>query len=238
MSASRRAPVARRSPRGFPTVAVASGAVVGFALGVLVDVIRPDIADGYQLAAVGLALAGLFVAIVARRRLPVALPFALAATVGLVVGIASGLAARPASIAHTAASIKVELRAPVSQSLSGGAMCAPIDGSDVPSLLTPADGSALALAGGRGLAVILAPTVGGIRRSDGLGIEVWIVTRGPDGAPTHTRMVSDLGSSLDASGTAATGSMTFSGLSLHPQSAQRQPIDVAGTVSWTCAPTP
>jgi hypothetical protein len=224
----------RRARRGFPVIPLSTGAVVGFAVGVLVDVVWPNVVYGYQLAAVGVALVLLVVAIVARRRFPVALPFALATTLGLIGGIASGLAARPASPTYQPGAIEVDLRLPVSQSVTGTAMCLPIAGSPVPSIITPEDGSSLSIAGGRRLAVMLRPEVGNVRRPDGLGIEVFIVIPSADGSHTFTRMASDLASSLGASGTAAAGALTFSGLSLHPESEQRQPIEVAGTVSWTC----
>jgi hypothetical protein len=211
----------------------AVAAAIGFGLGLLVDQVWPNPVYGYQIMAGLLAVALVVVAILIRRAHPLILPASIGLAVGVFAGVAVGLALRQ-SPAYTTATIRVQLTAPVVQTLTGTAQCSPLDDGTVPVVITDEDGSALQLAGGRGLSVVLYPNAGNLRRPDGLGIEVQIFTPGVGGAMTSTWMTSDLGSSLSAAGTQAAGTLTFSGVTLHPESELRQPIDVVGTVTWSC----
>jgi hypothetical protein len=102
-------------------------------------------------------------------------------------------------------------------------------------LLESPDG--VSLVDGRSVSVMLsqgayrpAPNAG----PDVLTVDVRVAWALDDGSPTETWMGSDATSTLTVSGTADQGTVEFSGLVLRPNSEQRDPIDVAGSVSWRC----
>lgn len=51
-------------------------------------------------------------------------------------------------------------------------------------------------------------------------------------------MGSNQTSVVEVSGTAAKGGVTFSGLVVRPDSEQREPIDVVGSIAWSCEAPP
>ena len=209
-------------------------AALGFVVGLLLNVVFPNVAYGYQLiaglAAVLLVLAG--VPLWRRRRSFAAI--SVAAGVGLIAGILVGLVVRPASAAAEALSVDVSLQAPVvatGHTTSG--TCLVLDGQLL--LLESAD--AVALVDGRSVSVTLSQ--GDDRPApdaspDGLTVDVRIGWALDDGSPTETWMGSDATSTVIVTGTANDGTVDFSGLVLRPASEQRDPIEVSGSISWTC----
>jgi hypothetical protein len=77
-------------------------------------------------------------------------------------------------------------------------------------------------------------------RPDGIGLSVLVGGGGPipeDGAPSEVRMASARSSELEGTVDQRSGSIRFSGLVVDPRyeaGAAAEPMDLAGTVSWTC----
>lgn len=204
----------------------------GVALGVLVDVISPNPTYGLQIEAIGLAiLIALVVVIIPRTRRW--LPAALGLAVGVIVGVDVGPG--PAELPLVTGTIEVRLGEPEIRNASATAECYVVDGT-LEFLNTAADG-ALRLADGRAFALSLGQgEVEPAALDRALDIVVIISSTTSDGTPTETRMASDASSTISITNAGATGSMAFSGLVLHHQSELREPIDVAGAVTWDCAP--
>jgi hypothetical protein len=77
-------------------------------------------------------------------------------------------------------------------------------------------------------------------RPDGIGLSLLVGGGGPipeDGAPSEVMMASAASSELEGTIDQRSGSIRFSGLVVHPTyetGAGTEPMDLAGTVSWTC----
>jgi hypothetical protein len=77
-------------------------------------------------------------------------------------------------------------------------------------------------------------------RTDGIGLSLLVGGGGPipeDGAPSEVMMASTASSELEGTVDQRSGSIRFSGLVVHPTyeaGAAAEPMDLAGTVSWTC----
>jgi hypothetical protein len=77
-------------------------------------------------------------------------------------------------------------------------------------------------------------------RPDGIGVSLLVGGGGPipeDGAPSEVMMASAASSELDGTVDQRSGSIRFSGLVVDPDyetGAVAEPMDLAGTVSWTC----
>jgi hypothetical protein len=203
---------------------------VGIAIGVLVDVVSPNPTYGLQIEAIGLAiLIVLVVAIVARIRRW--LPAASGLAIGVIVGV--GVGPGPTPLPLVTGTIEVRLGLPEIKDVSALATCYVIDGALVELVTT--DEGALRLADGR----LVALSIGAAQQEPAaldrpLDIVVTIHSTTADGSPTETRMVSDASSTISISHAGATGSMAFSGLVVDDKSESREPIDVAGSVTWTC----
>ncbi len=159
----------------------------------------------------------------------------MAAGVGLLAGIAIGLALRPGSAAATAVTLDVALQEPAVATLhTTTGTCLVLD--DRLMLLESAD--AVALVDGRSVSITLSQ--GTYRPApdaspDGLTVDVRIAWALEDGSPTETWMGSQATSTVIVTGAAGEGTVDFSGLVLRPASEQRDPIDVVGSMSWSCA---
>lgn len=212
------------------------GGFAGFLLGLVVDLVWPNVAYGYQVVA---GLAGLVLVLLAiplwHRRRQLAL-LSLAGGAGVLLGIAVGLALQPGSKAGTA-TVDIALEEPEIATLrSTNGVCLVVDDRLV--LLESTDG--LALVDGRSISVTLsrgryrpAPDASA---GDALTVDVRVQSVLDDGSPTETWMGSDTTSMVTVTGTAATGTVDFSHLVLRPLSEQHDPIDVAGSISWSCEP--
>ena len=213
---------------------VAGVGALGFVIGLLVDVVFPNAAYGYQLVA---GLAGLLLLLAGvplwRRRRPLA-AIAIVAGAGVLAGIVVGLTLRPGSAAATAVTLDVALDEPAVATLhTTSGTCLVLD--ERLMLLESAD--AVALVDGRSVSVTLSQ--GTYRPApdaspDGLTVDVHIAWALEDGSPTETWMGSDATSTVVVTGTASEGTVDFSGLVLRPASEQRDPIDVSGSISWSC----
>ena len=160
------------------------------------------------------------------------LPAAAGWAVGLIAGIAIGLAVAGGRSAGQIGSLKVDLAEPEMLQLETTANCIATDGR-LTLLVTATEDAVMRLSDGRGLAIRLtAPTTREV--PDVPTVDIHVRSTLPDGSPTETWLTSGPGSNLSASGTDASGSVAFSGMTLHPDSEQRTPIDVAGTIRWTC----
>jgi hypothetical protein len=226
---------ARRARR--PLLIVIAAASVGFGLGFVVDLIWPNTVYGFQLVAAAIAGALVLVAAALWRVLPSLLPAAIGGAVGIVAGMMVGLAAMASPPALAQGTVEVRIIEPEGVA-TGSAQCAvrPTDAS--PLLLTSESGEDLALPDGRRLSVNVTIAgygpVGSLARADGLGIELIVHKALPDGSPTSTTMVADAGSALAMTGDARAGTLAFDGLVLAADSEQREAIDLAGSVVWSC----
>lgn len=221
----------RWSRRSVATFVIALA--IGAGLGLLVNVISPNPVYGLQIEADGLAILIVIVvaAIPAMRSL---LPAAVGLAIGVVAGVAIGMSIVTVPSASVQGTVKVQLGKPEVMNGSASAMCLVVDG--VLSFADAPREGGLRLADGRSVALSIGPHVLEPSAAGPLGIVVFIGGTLPDGSPTETRMASNSSSTLSLSNAGATGSMTFSGLVLHPDSEQHEPIDVAGSVTWDCLP--
>lgn len=221
----------RWSRRSFAAFLVALA--IGAGLGLLVNVLSPNPVYGFQLIADFVAV---FVLLVVALVPPLRglWPAALGLALGVIAGVAIGMNVVTVPSPFVDGTVKVQLGKPEVVNASAPATCHVVDG--VLSFAdTPRDGG-LRLADGRSLWLSIGPHVLEPSAAAPLGIVVFIGSTLPDGSPTETRMASDGSSTVSISNAGATGSMAFSGLVLHPESEQRVPVDVAGTVSWDCEP--
>jgi hypothetical protein len=205
----------------------------GAGIGLLVNVRSPNPAYGIQLIADFFAILVLLVValVPALRRL---LPAALGLAIGVIAGVAIGMNLVTVPSPYVDGTVNLQLGKPEIVNGSASAICLVVDGV-LDFAETPRDGG-LHLADGRSLWLSIGPHVLEPSAAAPLGIVVFIGGTLPDGSPTETRMASDSSSTITVTNAGATGSMAFSGLVLHPDSEQRELIDVAGTVSWDCAP--
>lgn len=146
------------------------------------------------------------------------------------------LAVRPAPAATNDVSIDVVLRTPAEATMHTTSGDCVIDDHRL-MLLESAD--AVALVDGTSISVTLSQ--GTYRPApdaapDGPTVDVRIASALEDGTPTETWMGSDATSTVNVAGAAGEGTVDFSGLVLRPASELRDPIDVAGSISWTCKP--
>ena len=206
---------------------------IGAGIGLLVNVASPNPVYGIQLIADFFAiLVLLFVALVPPlRRL---LPAALGLAIGVIAGVAIGMNLVTVPSAVDEGTMQVQIGKPEILNGSAPTICLVVDGV-LEFADSPRDGG-FHLTDGRSLWLSIGPHVLEPSAAAPLGIVVFISGTLPDGSPTETRMASDASSTISISNAGATGSMAFSGLVLHPDSEQRTPIDVAGSVSWTCGP--
>lgn len=169
----------------------------------------------------------------ARRRQPWLI---LGAAIVIAVVIVVALALRPGPAASNEVSIDVVLRTPAEATMhTTSGDCLVLE--DRLMLLESAD--AVALVDGTSISVTLSQ--GTYRPApdaspDQLTVDVRIASALEDGTPTETWMGSDATSTVTVSGTAGDGMVDFSKLVLRPASELRDPIDVAGSISWTCEP--
>ena len=207
--------------------------VIGFVIGLLVNVASPNPTYGFQLIADVLAILA-FLVVTMVRPLRRFLPAALGLALGVIAGVAIGMNVVTVPSKFVDGTVQVQIGKPSVMNGSASATCYVVDG--VLSFAdTPRDGG-LRLPDGRAFWLSIGPHVLEPSAEGPLGIVVFIGGTLPDGSPTETRMASDSSSTLSISNAGATGSMAFSGLVLHPESEQRVPIDVAGTVTWDCQP--
>lgn len=226
--ARRRLGLSRRS-----LVAVLAALAIGIGLGVVVQVVSPNPTYGLQIEAIGLLLLiAIVVAVIpATRRL---VPIALGLAVGVIAGI--GVGPVPARLPPVIGTLSVQLGEPAIVNGSASPECRVVDG--VLAFLNAADQGALVLPDGRWFAMSLGPGEQEPTAPDRpLDIVVIIHSALPDGTPTETRMASDASSTISISNAGATGSMAFSGLVVHHKSELKVPINVAGTLTWSCPAT-
>jgi hypothetical protein len=159
-----------------------------------------------------------------------------AAAIVIAVVIVVALALRPGPAASNEVSIDVVLRTPAEATMhTTSGDCLVLE--DRLMLLESAD--AVALVDGTSISVTLSQ--GTYRPApdaspDQLTVDVRIASALEDGTPTETWMGSDATSAVTVTGAAREGSVEFSGLVLRPGSELRSPIDVAGSISWSCEP--
>jgi hypothetical protein len=218
----------------------------GISAGLLSDIIWPNPVYGYQIIIGGLAfLIGIAFGVVAitrpaTRRLAFVV---LSAAIGVIAGISLGFAARPSAAPVLMGSVGVDLASPVDVQVRTEQAICDIQGGQLAYLETPtAEG--LELGDGRRLSVALTNALGlggeavpkpvGEAPAAVPALDIRVHWTLPDGSPTETLMAYGPGSNVTASGTAAAGSITFSGLVVSPLSEQRDRIDLAGTLRWEC----
>ena len=212
-----------------------AAAAVGFGLGFLVDILEPNPTYGFQIIADAIAI---FVAVAivlippARRLRAVAIGGALGVIAGVAIGLNFVQLQQPSLMIP--GTVDVILGKPEITQLSASAECYVVDGVLVE--LTAGDGeSSLALSDGRNLRILIGHgNQEPVALDRALDIDVSIRGTLPDGSATETRMVSDATSTVSLSNAGPTGSMSFSGLVLHELSELRQPVEVAGTMTWSC----
>ena len=228
-------------PRGLGTrerLVVAAAAIVGFLAGLGTYVVWPNVVYGFQLIAgvVALVLMVLGTLLWRRSRLPASCT--IAAGAGLLLGLAIGYNLRPATTGprDTADEIvfHIDLVTPAVATLNTTSGQCLVRGDRLMLLESP---DAVSLVDGRSVSVMLSQ--GAYRPApnaspDGLTVDVRVAWALDDGSPTETWMGSDATSTLTITGTAVAGAVEFSGLVLRPDSEQREPIDVEGSVSWDC----
>ena len=210
-----------------------AAAVAGVAIGIAVDLRWPNTVYGYQMVAALGAIALAVVAFVARRGHRLVLPLAGGLALGVIAGIALGLALARGQSAAQVGSLELDLAKPeILQLETTTAMCTATDGR-LTLLETANDEDQLRLSDGRHLVIRLtAPATPAV--PDVPMVEIHVISSLPDGSPTETWLTSGPGSVVSASGTDASGSVAFSGMTLHPDSEQRTPIDLAGSITWAC----
>lgn len=206
---------------------------IGVGIGLYVNLVSPNPTYGIQLIADFMAIVVLlFVVLVPPLR--GLLPAALGLAIGVIAGVAIGMNLVTVPSSFVDGTVKVQLGKPEMMNGSASAICSVVDGT-LSFAETTRDGG-LRLADGRSLWLSIGPHVLEPSAEGPLGIVVFIGGSLPDGSPTETRMASDGSSTISISNAGANGSMAFSGLVLHPESEQRDPIDVAGSVTWDCLP--
>ena len=206
---------------------------IGAGIGLLVNVVSPNPVYGIQLIADFFAIVVLlFIALVAPlRRL---LPAALGLAVGVIAGVAVGMNLLRPDPAF-AGTMTVRLAMPEIVDTSVGVACVVTREGALRAVSTAKGDGGLPLADGRTLSVLIGTEKQEPTATDRpLEIVVTVNRMQSDGTPLETRMITDATSTVSISNAGATGSMSFSGLVLHAQSELREPIDVAGTVSWDC----
>jgi hypothetical protein len=214
--------------------AAAVALIAGGALGLLVNVASPNPVYGWQLIIDLLVIVIVLVVAVVPPLRP-ALPVAVGLTVGVIAGVAIGMNLVQSPNPFASGSLRVQLGSPEELAGTTDADCRVADGKLV-ELMSPDDGS-VRLSDGRRVAVLIGPgALEPVATDRPLDVVVVIGSTLPDGSPTSTRMASDATSTVSISDTGATGSMSFDGLVLAYDSEQREPIDVAGTVTWDCTP--
>ena len=205
---------------------------IGAGIGLLLNVLSPNPVYGIQLIADFFAIVVLlFIALVPPLR--ALLPAALGLAIGVIAGVAIGMNLVASDNPSVAGTVTVRLGAPEAVDASVSAACFVADG--VLRDASTGDADALRLSDGRGFSVSIGTEKQEPAAAD-RPLEIVLTIRGvlPDGSPSETRMISDASSTVSISNAGPTGSMSFSGLVLHEQSELREPIDVAGTVSWDC----
>jgi len=233
------APVAARA---WWRQSLATALATGVALGLLSDIVWPNIVYGYQIIVGGLAILVPIVVLV----LPPTRRFAgvaIALGVGVIAGIALGFNARPTPPPAQIGSVEVMLGRPVNVQLETvQAICNTQDGQ-LQSLETPNAEDQLVLGDGRRLSVVLGTPLdfsasGAPEQGGGSGpvpsVDISVHWTLPDGSPTETVMSAGPGSHVSASGTFSSGYLAFDSLVVSPLSEQRDPIDLAGTLRWEC----
>jgi len=219
-------------------IVVLVAAIAGLTVGLLTYVVWPNVAYGFQLIAalVAIGLLVLGITLWRGRRLPASIFVATGA--GLLLGIAIGYNVRPgASSSEDVAAIEVALSKPAVATLkTTSGHCVLHDAA----LMLLESGDAVALVDGRSVAVTLSRgpyrAFAGATGEGDLTVDVRVQSVLEDGSPTETWMGSDGTSTVTVTGSASEGTVDFSGLVLRPRSEQRDPIDVAGSISWICEP--
>ena len=221
---------------------LATALAVGVALGLLSDIVWPNVVYGYQIIVGGLAILVPIVVLV----LPTTRRFAgvaIALGVGVIAGIALGLNVRPTPPAPQIGSVAVELGSPaIVEVKTVEAICTTRDGQLL-SLETPNAEGQLELGDGRRLSIVLGTPLdfsasGAPEQGGGSGpvpsVDIHVHWSLPDGSPTETVMSAGPGSRVSASGTHSSGYLAFDSLVVSPLSEQRDPIDLAGSLRWEC----
>ena len=222
-----------RAARSSPGL-IAGAAGLGFVIGLLTYVISPTAVSGVQLVAGVLGVVLVLLGIVVRWRRALLGAVLIAGGAGLLPGIAIGYNLRSDADTAGEVAIVVTLEEPAIATLRTTSGNCAVRGDELLLLESP---DAVALVDGRSISVTLsrgayrpAPDVS----PDGLTVDVRIASALDDGSPTETWMGSDSTSSVEVTGTAEEGSVAFSGLVLRPDSEQHDPIDVVGSISWSC----
>jgi hypothetical protein len=229
--------------RGFgirERIVALAAAVVGFVAGVVVNVVWPNPTYGFQIMAGAVAIGLMLLGIPLWRRRRSEASVTIAAGAGLLLGIGVGYNVRPGSAGpgetFDEAGFHVDIIEPAVATLNSRSGQCLVRGDRLMLLESP---DAVSLVDGRSVSVMLSQ--GAYRPApnaapDGLTVDVRVAWALDDGSPTETWMGSDATSTVTVTGTADSGVVEFSGLVLRPDSEQRDPIDVVGSVSWSCGP--
>jgi hypothetical protein len=229
------APPRRALSRTFIGLAVLLAA--GAAAGAWFDWVAWHPSSALALYGAILLLGSVGIVLLLVRRLPTVVRYgAFAIAAGLVAGSVLG-PSRPA-LTQRDGEVVVRLTSPQVAEVRGPASCQTVAAGDQLSV-SGNPNNALG-EGDDKVFVDVHVTLGdmfraGDPRSDGLGISVsWSPAREPVEGPLSARMRSTPSSALGADIESLSGKLAFSGLAVDPNEPGATPIDITGTVEWTC----